>query len=358
MLGAYARIDELNIALDASYSLGENLSGVGVYSRELMHGLLAEAPGVEWSWAYRPQHWRQVCCGASPPGVNRRFLWENRLPARCDLFHGLGQRLPGVFDKLPRRVRTVATFHDLFVLTADYSSAEFRARMIGQARQAAKRADAVIAVSRFTAGQVETLLGVEARRIHVVPHGVRPLAMPAVARERMILSVGALQVRKNTVALVRAFEQLPPGWRLVLAGSTGHGYEETIKPAIKASSRRADIVLPGWVDDSALGRLYARAWAFAFPSLDEGFGIPVLEAMAAGVPVLASNTSSLPEVCGDAALLVDPHDVGAIAAGLSRLIDEESLRTELIERGKRRAAEFTWERCARSTWEVYQSLRG
>lgn len=350
----------MNIALDASYSLGENLSGVGVYSRELMHGLLTEAPGVDWSWAYRPQHWRQVCCGASPPQVKRRFLWETRTPGGgCDLFHGLGQRLPAAFDKLPRRTRTIATFHDLFVLTANYSHPEFRARMTSQARQAAERADAIIAVSSFTAGQVEELLGVESRRIHVVPHGVRPLpAAAGVARERMILSVGALQVRKNTLALVRAFEQLPPGWSLVLAGSAGYGYQETIKPAIEASSRRADIVLTGWIDDTSLGRLYARAWAFAFPSLDEGFGIPVLEAMAAGVPVLASDTSALPEVCGNAALLVDPHNVDAIAAGLRRLTEDELLRGELIERGRLRAAGFTWERCARSTWEVYRSLLG
>ena len=351
----------MNIALDASYSLGENLSGVGVYSRELMHGLLAHAPAgmVEWSWAYRPQHWRQICWGASPPLVKRRFLWETRTPARCDLFHGLGQRLPAAFDKLPRRTRTVATFHDLFVLTANYAQPEFRARMTGQARQAAERADAIIAVSRFTAGHVEELLGVEAGRIHVVPHGVRPLpAFADVARERMILSVGALQVRKNTLALVRAFEQLPLGWSLILAGSTGHGYEETIKPAIEASPRRADIVLTGWIDDTALARLYARAWAFAFPSLDEGFGIPVLEAMAAGVPVLASDTSSLPEVCGNAALLVDPCDVDAIAAGLRRLTEDDFLRGQLIERGRKRAAGFTWERCARSTWEVYRSLLG
>jgi glycosyltransferase involved in cell wall biosynthesis len=355
--GRCARIGELRIALDATCSIGGHLSGVGVYSRELLHGLARLEPGVEWIWLYRPQHWRQILFGVSPPRIRRGFLWERRAPD-CDLFHGLGQRLPASFDSLPRRIRTAVTFHDLFVMTREYSSPEFRARFTAQAREAARRADAIIAVSRFTAGQVEELLGVEPARIHVVHHGVRPLELPAgVAREPMILSVGALQTRKNTLALVRAFERLPRGWRLVLAGSKGYGYEATIAPAIEASPRRADIELPGWIDDAALARLYARASVFAFPSLDEGFGIPVLEAMAAGIPVLASNASSLPEVCGDAAVLVAPRSEEEIAAGLARLIDQESLRTQLIERGRDRAGEFTWEKCARETWEVFSSLQ-
>ena len=347
----------MKIALDVSYALGENLSGLGVYSRELTQALAALDTGVEWTWVYRPQHWRSVCCGQSPGAVKRRFLWESRAPG-CGLFHGLGQRLPAVFDRLPRHARTVVTFHDLFVMTRQYSDESFRKRFALQAQEAARRADAIIAVSRFTAGQVEDLLDVDAQRIHVVPHGVRPLPPTAggIVREPMILSVGALQLRKNTLGLVHAFERLPCEWRLVLAGSAGHGYLETIKPAIQASPRSEGIETPGWVDDAALARLYARASVFAFPSLDEGFGIPVLEAMAAGVPVLASNTSSLPEVCGDAALLVDPNDAEAIAHGLTRLIEDERLREDLIERGKRRAAEFTWEACARRTWDVYQTL--
>jgi glycosyltransferase involved in cell wall biosynthesis len=348
----------LKIALDASYSFGKQLSGVGVYSRELMEGLAKLKTGVEWRWHYRPQHWKQILAGPSAPGVKRRFLWENRKPA-CDLFHGLGQRLPAAFDSLPRRTRTVATFHDLFVMTREYSSAEFRARFTAQATEAARRADAIIAVSQFTAGQVQEMLHVEAGRIHVIPHGVRPLlAVHGVAREQAILCVGALQLRKNTLALVRAFERLPGGWKLILAGSQGYGYEDVIGPSIDSSPRRADIELTGWVDDEALARLYTRASIFAFPSRDEGFGIPVLEAMAAGVPVLASNTSSLPEVCGDAAVLVDPGNVDAIADGLAGLIADEARRAHLVEQGRRRAALFTWERSAQATWQVYQSLLG
>ena len=348
----------MKIALDATYSTGKHLSGVGVYSRELLEGLARQEPAVEWRWCYRPQHWREVLSGRRIPSVKRRFLWERSQPP-CDLFHGLGQRLPAAFDRLPRRVRTVATFHDLFVMTREYSSEEFRVRFTAQARQAAQRAGAIVAVSQFTADQVQEMLGVEPKRIHVVPHGVRPMALPGgVAREQTILCVGALQLRKNTLGLLRAFERMPKDWRLILAGSQGYGYEHVIGPAIEFSPRRADIEMTGWVDDPALAKLYARASIFAFPSRDEGFGIPVLEAMAAGVPVLASNTSSLPEVCGGAALLVDPGSVDAIADGLATMIGDEALRADLIARGRRRAAEFTWERCARSTWQVYRALLG
>lgn len=356
----------LKIALDATLSTGEQLSGVGVYSRELMRELARLHPEAGWTWSYRSQRWRAALSEAAlpPSGVRRRPLFENWTPA-ADLFHGLGQRLPAAFDRQPRHTRTVATFHDLFVMTSTgYSTPEFRERFTRQAHEAARRADAIIAVSRFTASQVESLLGVEPARIHVVHHGVRPLASASeaiVQREPVILSVGALQVRKNTLGLLRAFERLPgaaissSGWRLILAGARGYGAEELVAE-IERSPRRAAIELPGWVDDAALARLYARASIFAFPSLDEGFGIPILEAMAAGLPVLISKTSSLPEVAGGAAMEVEPGDIGALEDALRRLIEDEALRADLTRRGIARAAGFSWEKCARSTWQVYQAL--
>lgn len=357
----------LKIALDATASTGEHLSGVGVYARELMRELARLHPEAGWIWCYRSQRWRAALREPRPAPVRRRPLLDSWVPA-ADLFHGLGQRLPAVFDRQPRRTRTVATFHDLFVMTRDYSTPEFRERFTRQAREAARRADAIIAVSRFTAGQVESLLGVEPGRIHVVHHGVRPLiaAEPAGAaatvREPLILSVGALQVRKNTLGLLRAFERLPQaaiaaGWKLVLAGARGYGAEELVAE-IERSPRRAAIELPGWIDDAALARLYARASVFAFPSLDEGFGIPIVEAMAAGVPVLISSASSLPEVAGGAAVEVEPGDTGALGEALRRLIEDEDLRAGLAAKGRARAQEFSWEKCAQQTWQVYRSIGG
>jgi len=251
--------------------------------------------------------------------------------------------------------RSVCTFHDLFVLTGDYSTPEFRARFGIQAREAAKSADLIIAVSEFTAGQVCELLGVEPGRVRVIHHGAR-IKASASQRQPLILSVGALQVRKNTSRLVEAFERVtPPPWRLMLAGSFGFGVDPILERVVR-SPAVARIECPGWLDDAALGSLYARASIFAFPSLDEGFGMPALDAMASGVPVITSNRSALPEVCGDAAVLVDPSSVDEIAGALERLIGSEALREEYARKGLARAAGFTWQEAVERTWSVYGEL--
>jgi glycosyltransferase involved in cell wall biosynthesis len=341
----------LKIALDATYSVGENLSGVGVYSRELMRGLAAAHPDERFEFCYRPHRFLRSFRSKLPANAQRALLYEPWFPREREFFHGLNQRLPaGRFHK------TVSTFHDLFVLTGDYSTPEFRRRFAEQARRAAAESDAIIAVSEFTARQVEELLGVERARLHVVHHGTnRPALSPSTARENIVLNVGAIQHRKNIARLVEAFERTRPGWKLVLAGSAGYGAGEIFK-RIETSPRRGDIQVPGYVDRETLGRWYSRARVFAFPSLDEGFGMPVLEAMSACIPVLAANRAALPEVCEDAALLVDPEDVEAMAAGLEQLMSDDGLREGLIARGSARAAQFSWEKAAEQTWEVYQGL--
>jgi glycosyltransferase involved in cell wall biosynthesis len=167
--------------------------------------------------------------------------------------------------------------------------------------------------------------------------------------------VGAIQKRKNVSRLVKAFELVPAGWKLFLVGSAGYG-AETELAAVEQSRRRADITVTGYVDNAELEMLYSRASVFAFPSLDEGFGIPVLEAMARGLPVLTANVSALPEVAGDGALLVDPKDVESIAAGLCRLIEDAGLRDELSHRGLQRSRRYTWDAAADATWRVYSEL--
>jgi len=269
-----------------------------------------------------------------------------------DVFHGLNQRV----DVKARR--TVCTFHDLFVMTGEYSTAEFRARFTEQARRAAGMSDMIVAVSQFTARQVRDLLKVPEQRIRVIHHGVRaPVAIDDSARENLILTVGAIQTRKNVARIVKAFEQMPAGWRLAIAGSPdGFGAAQELR-AVDESPRRAEIDVPGYVSATELERLYARARIFAFPSLDEGFGMPVLDAMAHGVPVITSTSSAMPEVAGDAALLVDPLDVDAIAAAMRQLGEEEALRIDLARRGRDRAAQFTWESAVEKTWRVYDEIR-
>lgn len=340
----------MRIALDATYSLGTALSGVGVYSREILNGLASAGFADEWDWFYRWHSYRVGRWLPKPRGVNSRLLadsWGNRA---ADLFHGLNQRLP------QRRFRRqVATFHDLFVLTADYSTAAFRARFTLQAQEAAAAADLIIAVSAFTASQVEQHLHVPLSHIRVIHHGVTRRSIPDLPREKIVLCVGAIQRRKNQAMLVRAFRALPDDWTLVLAGSQGFQSAETTS-AISASPASSRIRVTGYQTDDQLGEWYARAGIFAFPSLDEGFGMPVLEAMDAGLPVIAANTSAIPEVCGDAAELIDPHDEDALASALTRLAADDSRREQLTARGRRRAAGFQWDEAVSKTAAVYREL--
>jgi len=343
----------LKISLDATYSVGENLSGVGVYSRELLRALAASHPQQPFEFCYRPHRYARSFGALLPANCSRALLFEPVFPRSRAFFHGLNQRLPGI-----RFRKTVSTFHDLFVLTGDYSTPEFRRRFAEQARQAAAASDAIIAVSEFTAHQVEQLLSVERARLHVVHHGanrMRPQRL--VERENVVLNVGAIQKRKNIARLVEAFERTPRGWKLVLAGSAGYGSGE-ILARIENSPRRVDIQALGYVSPEELAEWYARARIFAFPSLDEGFGMPVLEAMAAGTPVVAANRAALPEICGDAALLVDPEDVDAIHAALEQLMRDETVAAELARRGLGRAEQFTWEQAAEQTWNLYQRVLG
>ena len=343
----------MKIALDATYSIGERLSGVGLYSREILLGLAASHPETHFDFCYRSHRYLRSWANALPPNARRRLLAEPLGPRSADMFHGLNQRLP----RLPLR-RAVATFHDLFVMTGEYSTPEFRARFTAQARDAAERAGVLIAVSEFTKTQVVSLLGVEASRVAVVRHGIRPLAYPRRAgqpREKVVLNVGAIQIRKNVARLVEAFEALENEWRLVLAGSFGYGADR-IRARIESSPARDRISVLGYVEPDELAAWYARAAIFAFPSLDEGFGMPVLEAMAGGAPVLTSNRSALPEVAGDAAILVDPEDTEALIGALRNMAADEGLRQDMAARGLARSRLFTWEKAARETWAVYREL--
>lgn len=339
------------IALDATYSVGDNLSGVGLYSSEMLFGLAAAHPEARFDFWYRPHRFFRSRSIRLPPNARRRVLAEPLGPRRAAIFHGLNQRLP----RVPLR-RAVATFHDLFVMTGEYSTAEFRARFSEQARDAAARANAIIAVSAFTRSQVVLLLGVDAAKVRVVHHGARQLPLPhGIPREKIVLNVGAMQKRKNITRLVEAFETVDPSWRLVLAGSAGFAADE-ILARIERSPARDRIDVPGYVTPADLAAHYCRAMIFAFPSLDEGFGMPLLEAMAAGLPIVTSNRSALPEVAGDAALLVDPENTEALGQALRDLTRNIDLRLELSQRGATRVRQFTWERAVRETWDVYSEL--
>lgn len=287
-----------------------------------------------------------------PANARRRLLLDSFPTFSADIFHGLNQRLPR-----RRMKRTVCTFHDLFVLTGEYSTPEFRQRFAQQARDAAERADLIIAVSAFTAQQVQELLKVDASRLRVIHHGVAmpEKVAPDSERENIVLHVGAVQQRKNISVLVAAFEQLSSDWKLVLAGSAGYGAAEILE-RIKQSPAVDRIQLTGYLPQTELNALYEKARVFAFPSLDEGFGIPVLEAMAWGLPVVTSNRSALPEAAGDAALLADPYRLESVVGCLQRLTADAIQRTSLAAAGRKRAKSFSWPLAVEKTWTVYNEL--
>ncbi len=352
----------MRIALDATHSLGSKPSGVAVYCSNLIAALIRAAPRDRIDLCYRSNRFFRAL-GTSPPGPNcsRKLLEEFScylFRGQVDLFHGLNQRLPRC-----RFRHAVATFHDLFVINGDYSTPEFRGRFTSLAREAAQRADHIIAVSRYTANQVAAHLGFPPQRIHVVHHGVNPVRrvgeddLAAFRKEEelhapFLLHVGAIQRRKNVTRILEAFERLRPHYLLVLAGSAGYGADQ-IMTRIEASSARDRVRIVGYVDDDSLAKLYRAAQALIFPSLEEGFGLPVLEAMSAGLPVVTSNRSAMPEIAGEAARLVDPDDTNSIEDGIVEVLEDEDRRAELREKGIVRAAQFNWTKAAIETLQVY-----
>ena len=344
----------MRVALDATYSVDSQPSGIAVYSRELMSGLARLHPEDTYLHCFRPKQFLKAGHLKSA-NVQLRVLLPALRTFRSDLFHALNQRVDRAMAK-----RVLTTFHDLFVMTGNYSTPEFRARFTEQARTAARNSDLIIAVSRFTADQVTNLLGVETSRVRVVPHGVhRAEVTPETSREKIILFVGALQVRKNVGRLASAFERLDKrDWRLVLAGAAnGFGAVE-ILAGIERSPARPRIKITGYLPREELDALYRKASVFAFPSLDEGFGIPVLEAMAHGIPVLTSKRSATAETAGDAAILIDPENVDEIAGALDTLTASEEIRRKLGAKGLMRASAYTWGRSVRETHAIYQELCG
>jgi glycosyltransferase involved in cell wall biosynthesis len=340
----------LKIALDATYSRGGELSGVGVYSQELLAGLAAAHPKRAFRFCYRSQRFLPSFLARLPANASRFLLGEDRAPRSADVFHGLNQRLPRA-----RLRRAVATFHDLFVLTGDYSTSEFRRRFAEQARQAAARADRIIAVSQFTARQVVDLLGVEAGRVRVVHHGVRvAAAMPSGPRENHPAR-GRHSAQKEHCRAGGCVRK--GGCRVAIGPGRLGGIRRAGDPGThcRASSRERIRVL-GYVPAAELAGWYRRAAIFAFPSLDEGFGMPVLEAMAAGTPVVASNRAAVPEVAGDAAWLVNPEYTDELANALVELTRSPDRRAELSRLGLRRAAQFSWDQAVEQTWQVYREL--
>lgn len=269
------------------------------------------------------------------------------------------------------RGKLIATIHDLgFLHVPQTFSKPFVWRSKVLIRRTARHAARIITGSQFSMRDIKDAYGLDERKISIVPCGIAPVFFEPAGRERIealcakyeiqppyILAVGRLNPRKNLVTLTRAFDRLKAEARiphqLVLVGRKD--FEATQIIAMIREIRKHNIVLTGFVPDEDLPVLYQGADIFVYPSLFEGVGLPLLEAMAAGTPVVTSNTSSLPEMAGDACLIVNPLDETELAEAIFRLAEDRKLWEECRRKGRLRAQTFTWEAAARRTLEIYNN---
>ncbi|MGI8586567.1 MAG: glycosyltransferase family 4 protein [Chloroflexia bacterium] len=279
---------------------------------------------------------------------------------RADVIHS-----PDFIPPFHRRFPAVITVHDLAFLRFPELLTKESARYYGQIDRAVQSAEAIIAVSACTADDLAQLAGADTKKIHVIHEAADPVFAPASrpvnARPGYILFLGTIEPRKNLPTLLEAYRLLLDGGRvrpapfLWLAGRPGWLYDETLA-AIQRLKLSDKVHLLDRMDSAALPALYQQARLFVLPSLYEGFGLSALEALASGIPVLASNAGALPEIVGDAGILLPPDDPAAWAAAMERVLLDRDLAADLRGRGPLRAAAFSWERAARQTLDVYRSV--
>lgn len=356
-------------------------AGIGRYVRELTRALLA----LDVDHDYRLFAASQAPLPPTPFAVRRlpfhdiwlmRVWHRARVPlpvelitGRVDLFHSPDFTLPPTLPGVP----TVLTVHDLsFVRDPDSADEHLRAYLNRVVPRSVRRASHILADSKATRRDLISLWDAPPEKVTVLYCGVEPRFRPVAdpvelvalrARYNLgdgpyILTVSTIQPRKNYQRLVQAFAPLAarnPRLSLIIAGGKGWNYEEILtEPERQGLGDR--VRFPGFIPDDDLPGLLSGAELFVYPSLYEGFGLPILEAMACGTPVIASDRSSLPEVTGDAGLQVDPLDVAALTAAMERVLTDSDLRSSLVARGRIQAARFTWPAAALQLLGVYAGL--
>jgi glycosyltransferase involved in cell wall biosynthesis len=383
----------VKIALDYNAALRQ-IAGIGRYTRELVRAFLQRNTGDELILFYAardlpPDHWglaglHQLQAEfpqvrAAPIPLPERWLtivWQRaRLPLALERFTGPIDLLHAPDFVLPpvRHAPTLLTVHDLtFRIHPETAFANLRRYLDHAVPRSLARASHVLADSLSTQRDLERLMQVPASKITVLYPGVgaqfrrvtdagrlQALRDRYALPERFLFFIGTLEPRKNLTRLIEAYVQVlhasgsfPDSLPLVLGGKPGWLSDGIVERARHTPGVR----MLGPVDDADLPLLYTLATATVYPSLYEGFGFPVLESLACGTPVLTSNTSSLPEVAGDLCVLVDPADVGSIAAGIERLLSDPALTQAAREHGPQQAARFSWDAAAAQLNDLYRSI--
>jgi len=374
----------MRIGLDG-FPLLTPLTGVGHYTLELARALALLCPTDQFELvAPGPfpssiiEDLRRNCPGnlravnTEAKSIRRRRWWAVGLPlylrkAALDLFHGTNYEVP-----LWSRRRSVLTIHDLSILLhANTHQADLARRARRRLPVMARSASMIITATECVRHEICEHLHVEADRVRVTPYAPRS-GFRAVAAEQanqtkrrlgiedeFILFVGTVEPRKNLLTLARAFDQILRQTsrrpQLVVVGAEGWLMDELLA-FIKESSIGDRLRLTGYLGDDDLRSLYSSCRVFVYPSIYEGFGLPPLEAMACGAPVIAGNIATFQETLGSAAQLVEPNDVEALARSMVEILDDEGRRRDLSRRGLEQAAKFSWERTAHLTLEVYREV--
>ncbi len=353
-------------------------SGIGQYVRCLFPAMFSFSQDIEWE-AYAslggssqplplqfPSH-VSVKCSKSSWGFGRM---ENDQPP-LDIFHGTNFKAPDYGQR-----HTILTIHDVWLARHP----EYSKKLLGQALSSwklglrARQVSRVVAVSKFSSREIQEVLHLPSDRITVIHHGPSPAMLPdrddqkfQEVRTRLhiparpfVLFVGGAEPRKNHTAVFKAFARSP---RLASSFSlVAIGEVESRGANLMVTARDLGIgdyvCCPGYVSSEDLPLLYSNAEVFVFPSLYEGFGIPLLDAMACGAPIITGTGSALPEVAGDAALYVDPQDSEQLGMEIERLVSDRDLQTQLRNKGFERVKQFTWERAAQETLNLYRNVHG
>jgi glycosyltransferase involved in cell wall biosynthesis len=367
----------MRIGIDATPVIGDR-GGVGWHVYHLLRALLDLKQDVEFMAYLKPGMRNRLPLDVmtwEEPGRLRwveagraTLRWRGTLD-RLDLYHG-----PNFKMRTRGKHGGLVTIHDLWLdRHPEYSPKLFGQRAsFHRTKRTAWRARRVITVSQHSAQDIALLYGIPSDRIVVIPNGVsedfRPVPEAglmgelhrrfAIPTERFILFVGGADPRKNHQTLLRAYarvaELLAP-FTLVLVGDAVQRFGD-MRQTARTFGIESRIICTGRLSTVEMRALYSHAELFVFPSLYEGFGLPVLEAMACGAPVITSATTSLPEVAGDAAVLVNPEDVEALADAIVRVVEDQGLRDVLRAKGFDRVKQFTWDRAARRTMDVYREV--
>ena len=362
--------------------------GIARYTRELSRGLLELQENLELI-LYAATRFGSVA-DRVPRAIRehpRATIIEWRLPARAlkalAFLPGFSlKRVTGPLALLHhtdltylpcQQVPEIVTVHDLaFEVSQDFHGEDFRSEVGERVRQAVDRASLILVPSATTRADLINRYGAEEQRIRIVPHGVdhmlrrsedtdssnNLLLRPSVLETPYLLHVGTIEPRKNLVRLIRAYDQIRrrgAHLNLILAGPRGW-MTESFDEALAASPYREDIYEIGPVPELTLRNLVRNAQMMVYPSLYEGYGLPIVEAMAMGTPVVTSNRSSTEEVAGGAACLVEPEDERSIANGIERVHSDASYRQQLSQLGQRRTAGQTWKQAARLTYDAYREV--